>query len=494
MAESEKIFSKYLLPVHQKFSNHITLFKQFPCLTLEAKIKIYTLKVMKNLENAKGLCKYENTNEKQSEKYPDELELQTIDLDYDTIHSEILDNIIFDENDSGLSDFDSTEEENEKKKIFNINKIKIIIHKSVKSLFTECQEDDQFKPLIQQEKDILNEENISKENLSENKSTRDNTYNEIKTQENTNDISEDINENKINNNNSNDMIIEKEKIINFKKYNFYTDPYSNYNNFTKKYKVKNNTKKRFRDIHPFLKTFNPKFLKKENIDKKIFRKFRKLIKRLFKDNKNITIFNKNYIFWKKFYNKNLLPPMKIILNNELIEHKSFNTQYLLWLFNQEGTTDLFKLFIKEESEKVINNFISEYNLNQSKEPKIIEKLKEYINNIPEIYGSYNKKEISQENKEIFETNELSGKKEEEDNSNLESFEEGIAQSNPFNLNFELIEKKNFKEIPYDGNHFNKFRNINYHDVFKKYEEIEIENEKLGFDYFPYRQLTINDYK
>ena len=54
--ESEKIFSKFLLPVHQKFSNHTTLFKQFPCLTLEAKIKIYTFKVMKNLENAKLLC------------------------------------------------------------------------------------------------------------------------------------------------------------------------------------------------------------------------------------------------------------------------------------------------------------------------------------------------------------------------------------------------------------------------------------------------------
>ena len=447
---------------------------------------------MKNLENAKCLCKYENINERQIEKYPDELELQTIDLDYDTIHSEILDNIIFDENDSGLSDFEYTEEENYEQKIFNINKIKTIIHKSVKSLFTECQEDEQFKPLISQEKEEFLKENISKGKLLENKNIVEINNNEINTQETTNDISQDIKENKINKNNSNDMVIEKQKkIINYKKYNFFTDPNSNYNNFSKKYKVKNNVKKRFRDIHPFLKTFNPKFLKKENIDKKIFRKFRKFVKILFKDNKSTIIFNKNYNFWKKFYSKNLLPPMEIILNDELVEHKSFNTQYLLWLFKQEGTVELFKLFIKEESEKVIYNFITEYDLYQSKEPNIIEKLREYIKNIPEIYDSFNKKVISEENKEILETNEFSGKKEEE-NTDLESFEEGIAHSNPFNLNFELFEKKNFKEIPYDDNHFNHFGDINYNVFFRKYEEIEIEKEKL--DYFPLRQLTISHYK
>ena len=46
IAESEKVFTKFLLPVHQKFSNHVTLFQQFPSLTIEAKIKIYTLKIL----------------------------------------------------------------------------------------------------------------------------------------------------------------------------------------------------------------------------------------------------------------------------------------------------------------------------------------------------------------------------------------------------------------------------------------------------------------
>ena len=65
--------------------------------------------------------------------------------------------------------------------------------------------------------------------------------------------------------------------------------------------------------------------------------------------------------------KNLLPPVKIILNQngQLIEHKSFNTQYLIWLFKQEGTTELFEMFTKNEAENVINNFVEEYNLYKS---------------------------------------------------------------------------------------------------------------------------------
>ena len=417
---------------------------------------------MKNLENAKLLCKSENTNNREGEKFNDELELQTIDLDYDTIHSEILDNIIFDENDSGLSDFDTTEEEkqNQQKKIFEITKLKTIIHNSVKSLFTGSQENNQFKPLFQQEKEV-NKENITKAKENENISSNETITNEIKTQEKTENmeiVKEDIKEN-INEENKTDIFKEKNKeIVNYKKYNIFTDPNSNYNNFTKKYTIENNIKKRFRDIHPFLKNFNPKFLKKENIDKKIFRRFRKFVKSLYKTNKNSSIFSKNAFFWKKFYIKNLLPPVKIIDNGELIEHKSFNSQYLIWLFNQEGTIELFKLFTKEESKNLINDFIREYNLYQSKdEPDIIEKLKKYIDYIPEIYDSYNnnydkKNILIDENKEIFDTNEFTEKKE-ENNSCREGDDNKTSDNNPFNLNFDLIGKKNYVENSYDDNSF-----------------------------------------
>lgn len=442
------------------------------------------MKILKNLENAKSLSKNENSenefknlsdeiflkaNDIDTETLDSELSnLKSNDLDYEIIHQEILENIIFDENDSGLSDFtDKEDDAKEENKYFDIVKIKNIINKSVASLFEEEQQKDEFRPLLFQEKNIKkNNEEISKENKNEYISN--NT--ELKTQDDTvKYVEENNNTLKENTINKEDNIKEKEKeinkdeeIINFRKYNNYlVDPYSNFNNFTKKYEIKTNPKKRFRDIHPFLKTFNPKFLKKENIDKKIFRRFRKFVKILYKKNRNFSAFNKNPLFWKKFYIKNLLPPVKIILNHngQLIEHKSFNTQYLIWLFNQEGTTELFDLFSKNESENVISNFIEEYDLKKSEEPDIIDKLKQYMKYIPEIYSSNNDdKIILEENKENFETNYLMNK----DEDDLDSIESGMSSSNPFNLNFDKIEKKNFKEIPYDNNNIFMDNDISFH--------------------------------
>ena len=434
-------------------------------MTTKAKINIYTLKILKNLENAKNLCGSENINNKGRKQFKDELELEKIGLDYDTIHSEILENIIFDENDSGISDFETKEKKNSQKKIFEINKIKKIINKSVRTLFEENNEYEEFKPLIQQQKEIKNEfVNIEKTNEQniEKDSVEIEVNNEIKTKENTEGFIE---------------IKKENEIKNYKKYNILTDPYSNYNNFTKKFVIKENKKKRFRDIHPFLKTFNPKFLKKENINKKIFRRFRKFFKSYYKNNKNSPIISKNELFWKKFFINNLLPPVKIEENEgEIIEHKSFNTKYLLWLFNQEGTNELFKLFIEKEKENIINNFISEYNLHKSNEPNIIEKISKYIDYIPEIYDNEKIIKLEEENDdEILDKNELDNKNvsankkidnithlesfdndniKENHNSFLESFDNEMENTNnsnynPFNINIDLIEKKNFKELPYD---------------------------------------------
>ena len=61
---------------------------------------------------------------------------------------------------------------------------------------------------------------------------------------------------KENDNNNEKEENEEDTIINYKKYNYWTDPNSNYNNFTKKYEIKQNPKKKFRDIHQFLKKYN----------------------------------------------------------------------------------------------------------------------------------------------------------------------------------------------------------------------------------------------
>ena len=424
---------------------------------VESKIKVLTLKVLDNLKEAKFLCEKEKTNDTEREKYDDELELQSIDLDYETIHSEILKNIELNGNDSGLSDCDENGNEDNQKKVFEINKIKNIIHKSIKSLFAESQNNELFNPLSQ----ILKKVNKNKKVNSEVPTCN----NEIQTHENTDQLSGGIIEKEnMTESNSTLIIAEKEKekdeeIVNYKKYNYFNDPDSNYNNFTRKYVVKNNPKKRFRDIHPFLKTFNPKFLKKENIDKKIFRKFRKFVKSVLKQNsKNKTIIIKNELFWKKFCEKNLLPPVKIVENNgELIEHKSFNIKYLIWLFNQEGTVELFNLFSEKEGENVINSFINEYNLGKSKEPNIIQKLREYMKYIPDIYKMdiVQKSIVLEENEEKFGMKEFN-EKEWEHKTDLESQDNDDdndnekTSSNPFYLNFDMICGKNFEEFPYDN--------------------------------------------
>ena len=412
------------------------------------------------------------------------MELKSIDLDYETIHSEILENIIFDENDSGLSDLDTFEtEEDQQKKIFEITKIKTIVHESVKYLFTESQESEQFKPLFYQEKENEKEKIVTKEKIKEkdyeNNNTKE-TINKI-----TEIIKKEIKENEnTSEDGTTDVISEKKKdIINFKKFNIFTDPYSNYNNYTKKYTIEKKIKKRYRDIHPFLKNFSPKFLKKENIDKKIFRRFRKFVKSLYKENNNSSIFTKNVLFWKKFNSQNLLPPVKIKEDNgELIEHKSFNSQYLIWLFSQEGTIELFKLFTKKESVNLINDFIKEYNLKPEKESNDIDKLKHYIEYIPEIYDSYNmnnnnnnnNKIALDENKEIIDTNQFTIKKE-ENTSYLESYDNEASENNPFKLDFGLFEKKNFMENPYDESDDNSSLFL------RKNNELN-EDEKIGILY------------
>ena len=50
----------------------------------------------------------------------------------------------------------------------------------------------------------------------------------------------------------------------------------------------------------------------------------------------------------------------------------------------------------------------------------------------------------------------------QDEDDLDSIESGMSSSNPFNLNFDKIEKKNFKEIPYDNNNIFMENDISFH--------------------------------
>lgn len=398
---------------------------------------------MKSLEEAEMLCKNENSsNNLGREKFDDELMLEKYDLDYNTIHSEILENIIVNENDSGISDLEISKEEKNKKEIFQIQKMKKIIQKSIKSIFVENNENESLikgkETEIKQEKinNIINNRKCEKQiNSNDIINPKEKIENNIKEENKNNFISNGIVQKSFNE----EIVQREEEIINYKKYNKNNDPNSIYNNLTNKYEINNENKKRYRDSHPFLKNFNTKFIKKENIDKKIFRRFRKYFKKYYIENKNLSIFQKNQIFWKKFNSENLLPPLKIKSYNDVkLEFKSFNAQYLIWLFSQEGVSELFRIFINNEGENIINGFITEYNLTQTKDVNIVDKLRNYLNKIPEIYNSPDKKSILDENSESYST-EFNEKKN-EDKSNIQIL------SSKFNI-LKIAEKKKFEEQP-----------------------------------------------
>ena len=351
------------------------------------------------------------------------------DYEMERINYELLNNISFNESENDLYDLEEYffEYIKEKNQIFHIEKNFKIKDNSINNIFEEEQKNEIYNP-FQMEIDL---ENDLKKNNIEHKNSEENNSNSylMTTDLSTSDFYHNINNNmnKKKNNNFND--------------NFLNDSYSNFNKYSRDYLPKISFKnERFKNSDPFLKNFNPKFLKKENIDKKIFRKFRNFVKEKFQKEPNNIIFSFESEFWKNFCFTNLLPPMKY----KDYEFKSFNTKYFLWLFSRFGSVNLFKQFIEEKGNSVIENFINEYNLENSTEINIIEKLKEYLNRIPIIYSRNKNSNDNYVN--------LMEKKYSFDFNNLEDTYLGIKDFNDdptmnvFNTNFNIDlrnEKSNF---------------------------------------------------
>jgi hypothetical protein len=163
------------------------------------------------------------------------------------------------------------------------------------------------------------------------------------------------------------------------------DPSSNWNFYRRKFIPQvEKSKERLKDKVPFLRDFNPKFLKKENIDKKILRKFRNYVKSISKESK-IILTKFDMKFWKHFSENNLLPPMIYRDNGIEIQFKSFNVNYMVWLFSKNGATELYGYFASKQGNELLNSFIDEYSLTNTTEEGIVEKLKYYIENMHEIF-------------------------------------------------------------------------------------------------------------
>ena len=136
-----------------------------------------------------------------------------------------------------------------------------------------------------------------------------------------------------------------------------------------------------------LREFKFKFTKRENIDKKILRKFRKYLKekRQKKTDCEMEIENiiQNNKFWTDFINKNLLPPF--IYTEEEKEFKSFNTKYMFWIFEHSYSYELYNNFIQYNYTYVISHFERKYKISETHEEYCL--LKAYINSLPSIYAA-----------------------------------------------------------------------------------------------------------
>lgn len=117
-----------------------------------------------------------------------------------------------------------------------------------------------------------------------------------------------------------------------------------------------------------------KILKRENIDKKIIRKYRKFLSELSK--KKLIDINDSLIY--NFCKGYIIPPFK----NKEVEFKSMNTSYLVWLVTQQRLFDHYEEFVKENLKKISSSIIQNFSINDKEE---IEYLKNYIKSFTRIY-------------------------------------------------------------------------------------------------------------
>ena len=196
-----------------------------------------------------------------------------------------------------------------------------------------------------------------------------------------------------------------------------------------------------------IKEFKFKQLKRENVDKKILRKFKKFLKHILKNKNEKENDNevKNYIsnneFWFDYIKMNLMPPF--CYDKEKISFKSFNTQYLCWFFEHKFSLELFNIFIKNNYDDLLELIVNAYNLNEQSDDFVL--LKTYINTMPLIYGkeSQNKSTAcsSNDNKPI----------DDEINNNQISIEEEDNK---------ICDDKNFGNMILENDFIHDINNIN----------------------------------
>ena len=246
-----------------------------------------------------------------------------------------------------------------------------------------------------------------------------------------------------------------------------TNPVGNKRNSKVSINSRGSTKSYKSDIRKKkIKEYKFKQLKRENIDKKILRKFKKYLKAKSKDKKDNEIKNyiKNNDFWSEYIKQNLMPPFKYEKEKEKVSFKSFNTQYLCWFFEHKYSLELFNFFIKENYDNLIHEIKEANNLKENCDDFSL--IKNYINTMPLIYGkenqnrstdcSSNPKPIDDEINEIGEMNKMSGFN---NQANIE--DDKKIENNVNNNDNMIIENENENEFFNNNNNSNIDNNISY---------------------------------
>lgn len=261
---------------------------------------------------------------------------------------------------------------------------------------------------------------------------------------------------------------------------FKDDPNLNMHYLERKLVAKKKKNQRFRTTNSFLKTFSPKFMKKENLDKKILRRFKKYVGLVLKneliservggsnnpvnrkiskstaglscskstnskstleytiDNDSLksSIRQRNLMFAYEFATKNYLPPFKA---NKLA-FKSFNTKYMLWLFSDPAIFRYYKDFGEEYSTKLSDLIINEYDL-LNKEAILCKQLPYYIRNMANFYSLGVEKDLTNVQISFAENNDALEKLN-EINSTLDTGRKNCSQNSEISdSHIDMLEKK-----------------------------------------------------
>ena len=172
--------------------------------------------------------------------------------------------------------------------------------------------------------------------------------------------------------------------------NITTNTKSLKNNIVKETKKKASKKQKNKEQEiifkqlPFLNSFKPRYIKRETIDKKIIRTFKKYVLTEYKEKRlEIDNVNMDQNFFINLVNGNILPPIDFYdgVTGEYIKFNSFNCNYLLWFFSKKGVKEIYNQFINEKGKEFINDISQHYEISQDEKNQ----LNCYIMNYPFIF-------------------------------------------------------------------------------------------------------------